>query len=170
MYVCICVCDIITMPYVLQECNWSCKMFVFGAYVCDIIPCHMSYRGATEYAECMCLVRMCVWYHNRVMCPAGVQLIATAHGNVLENVIKNPSLADLGECVCMWARVCVCLCERLDTHTHTHTQRHTCTHTYTHTQRHTCTHIHSLHSLSHTHQTTTHRTAMRMKTWCFWLQ
>jgi len=111
MYVCICVCDIITMPYVLQECNWSCKMFVFGAYVCDIIPCHMSYRGATEYAECMCLVRMCVWYHNRVMCPAGVQLIATAHGNVLENVIKNPSLADLGECVCMWARVCVCLCE-----------------------------------------------------------
>ena len=26
---------------------------------------------------------------------AGVQLVATAHGNVLENVIKNPDLADL---------------------------------------------------------------------------
>jgi stage III sporulation protein SpoIIIAA len=27
--------------------------------------------------------------------PAGVQLVATAHGNELENVVKNPSLADL---------------------------------------------------------------------------
>jgi hypothetical protein len=26
---------------------------------------------------------------------AGVQLVATAHGNELENVIKNPALADL---------------------------------------------------------------------------
>ena len=26
---------------------------------------------------------------------AGVQLVATAHGNELENVIKNPSLSDL---------------------------------------------------------------------------
>jgi stage III sporulation protein SpoIIIAA len=30
------------------------------------------------------------------MClPEGVMLVATAHGNELENVLKNPSLADL---------------------------------------------------------------------------
>jgi len=37
-------------------------------------------------AECMAA---------RTIAQRGVQLIATAHGNVLENVIKNPSLADL---------------------------------------------------------------------------
>lgn len=31
----------------------------------------------------------------RTIAQRGVQLVATAHGNELENVIKNPSLADL---------------------------------------------------------------------------
>jgi len=31
----------------------------------------------------------------RTIAQRGVQLIATAHGNELENVVKNPALADL---------------------------------------------------------------------------
>lgn len=46
----------------------------------------------------------------RTIAQRGVQLVATAHGNELENVIKNPSLADLvgqgciitfGPCCCV---------------------------------------------------------------------
>eukprot|EP00983_Pelagomonas_calceolata_P114992 1160144-Pelagomonas_calceolata.AAC.4 len=84
---------------------------VRGLSVCDANPTGLA---------CACVTLASLFPFQEVSCrpsgDAGVQLIATAHGNVLENVIKNPSLADLGELLIELDLAMLCPAEKLLPH------------------------------------------------------
>lgn len=70
---------------------------------------------------CLCLRHVPAVFAPCSALQRGVQLVATAHGNELQNLVKNPALSDLiggiqsvtlGECVCLAVWLAV------------HTQRH----------------------------------------------